>query len=83
MSLISKEVRLDCEKVDYIYQVLDRKHRISIAKLSVLIEELRKLVKKLNLLHGFYMLNPHMHEIFLQLYCMKWISRDRRKEMLN
>ena len=28
-------------------------------------------------------INPHMHKIFLQVYCMKWISGDPRKEMLN
>ena len=28
-------------------------------------------------------LNPHMHEIFLQRYCMKWVSGDPLKEMIN
>ena len=27
--------------------------------------------------------NHHMHEIFLQLYCMKRIPWDPQKEMLN
>ena len=27
--------------------------------------------------------NPHMHEIFLQLYCVKWVPRDSQKDMLN
>ena len=27
--------------------------------------------------------NPHMHEIFLQRYCMKWVPRDPLKEMIN
>ena len=27
--------------------------------------------------------NPHMHKIFLQLYCMKWVPKDAPKEMLN
>ena len=26
--------------------------------------------------------NPHMHEIFLQLYYMKWVPKDPQKEML-
>ena len=30
-----------------------------------------------------YIINPHMHEIFLQLYCMKWVHGDPQKEMLN
>ena len=28
-------------------------------------------------------LNPHMHEIFLQLSCMKWVPGNLQKEMLN
>ena len=28
-------------------------------------------------------LNPHMHEIFLQRYCMKWVLGDPLKEMIN
>ena len=28
-------------------------------------------------------INPHMHKIFLQLYCMKWVPRDSQKEILN
>ena len=28
-------------------------------------------------------LNPHMHEIFLQRYCMKWVPGDPLKEMIN
>ena len=27
--------------------------------------------------------NPHMHEISLQLYCMKWVPGDSQKEILN
>ena len=27
-------------------------------------------------------INPHIHEIFLQRYCMKWV-RDPLKEMIN
>ena len=27
--------------------------------------------------------NPHMHEIFLQRYCMKWFPGDPLKEMIN
>ena len=27
--------------------------------------------------------NPHMHEIFLQRYCMKWVPGDPLKEMIN
>ena len=26
---------------------------------------------------------PHMHEIFLQRYCMKWVLGDPLKEMIN
>ena len=28
-------------------------------------------------------INPHMHEIFLQRYRMKWVSGDPLKEMIN
>ena len=28
-------------------------------------------------------INPHMHKIFLQLYCMKWVTGDSQKEILN
>ena len=28
-------------------------------------------------------INPHMHEIFLQRYCMKWVPGDTPKEMIN
>ena len=28
-------------------------------------------------------INPHMHEIFLQLFCMKWVPGNPQKEMLN
>ena len=28
-------------------------------------------------------LNPHMHEIILLRYCMKWVPGDPLKEMLN
>ena len=28
-------------------------------------------------------LNPHMHEIFLQLSCMKWVPGNPKLEMLN
>ena len=27
--------------------------------------------------------NPHMHEIFLQRYCMKWVPGVPLKEMIN
>ena len=27
--------------------------------------------------------NPHMHEIFLQRYCMEWVPGDPLKEMIN
>ena len=27
--------------------------------------------------------NPHMHDFFLQLYCMKWVPGDSQKEILN
>ena len=27
--------------------------------------------------------NPHMHEIFLQLSCMKWVLGNPQKEILN
>ena len=27
--------------------------------------------------------NPHMYEIFLQRYCMKWVLVDPLKEMIN
>ena len=27
--------------------------------------------------------NPQMHEIFSQRYCMKWVSLDPQKKMLN
>ena len=27
--------------------------------------------------------NRHMHEIFLQRYCMKWVPWDPLKEMIN
>ena len=27
--------------------------------------------------------NPHMHEVFLQRYCMKWVPGDPLKEMIN
>ena len=27
--------------------------------------------------------NSHMHEIFLQRYCMKWVPGDPLKEMIN
>ena len=27
--------------------------------------------------------NPHMHGIFLQRYCMKWVPGDPLKEMIN
>ena len=27
--------------------------------------------------------NPHMHEIFLKRYCMKWVPEDPLKEMIN
>ena len=27
--------------------------------------------------------NHHMHEIFLQLYCMKWVPEDSQRETLN
>ena len=30
-----------------------------------------------------FQFNPHMHEIFLQRYCMKWVSGDPLKEMIN
>ena len=30
-----------------------------------------------------YMFNTHMDEIFLQLYCMKWVPGDSQKEILN
>ena len=29
------------------------------------------------------LLNPHMYEIFLQRYCMKWVPGDTLKEMIN
>ena len=28
-------------------------------------------------------LNPHMHEIFLQRYCMKWVPGDPLKKMIS
>ena len=28
-------------------------------------------------------INPHMHEIFLQRYCLKWVPGDPLKEMIN
>ena len=28
-------------------------------------------------------INPHMHEIFLQRYCMKWVPGNPLKEMIN
>ena len=28
-------------------------------------------------------LNPHMHDIFLQRYCMRWVPGDPLKEMIN
>ena len=28
-------------------------------------------------------INPHMHEIFLQRCCMKWVPGDPLKEMIN
>ena len=28
-------------------------------------------------------INPHMYEIFLQRYCMKWVPGDPLKEMIN
>ena len=31
----------------------------------------------------FLLINPHMHEIFLQRYCMKWVPGDPLKEMIN
>ena len=30
-----------------------------------------------------FVFNPHMHEIFLQLYCTKWVPGDSQKEILN
>ena len=30
-----------------------------------------------------HVLNPHMHEIFLQRYCMKCVPGDPLKEMIN
>ena len=27
--------------------------------------------------------NPHMHETFLQRYCMKWVPEDPLKEVIN
>ena len=27
--------------------------------------------------------NPHMHENFLQRYCMKWVPGDPLKEIIN
>ena len=27
--------------------------------------------------------NPHIHELFSQRYCMKWVPRDSQKKMLN
>lgn len=35
----------------------------------------------LTFLHFF--LHPHMHEIYLQLYCMKCFPRNPQKEMVN
>ena len=35
------------------------------------------------LLDVYAPLNPHMHEIFLQRYCMKWVPGDPLKEMIN
>ena len=45
-------------------------------------------VEKLVELHIFCIFlyncfNPHMHEIFLQYYCMKWVPGDPLKEMIN
>ena len=34
-------------------------------------------------LNGVAGINPHMHEIFLQRYCMKWVPGDPLKEMIN
>ena len=31
----------------------------------------------------FHLFNPHIHEIFLQLYCMEWVLGDSQKEILN
>ena len=28
-------------------------------------------------------INPHMHEILVQLYYMKWVPRDPQKDPLN
>ena len=32
---------------------------------------------------GCTLINPHIHEIFLQRYCMKWVAGDPLKEMIN
>ena len=31
----------------------------------------------------YYIFNPHMLEIFLQLYCMEWVHGDPQKGMLH
>ena len=37
----------------------------------------------LEYLGTFLQFNPHMHEMFLQCYCMKWVPGDPLKEMIN
>ena len=32
---------------------------------------------------GMNRVNPHMPEIFLQRYCIKWVPGDPLKEMIN
>ena len=45
-------------------------------------------VKQINVKNRTYyfyndQIKPHMHEIFLQRYCMKWVPGDPLKEMIN
>ena len=56
---------------------LDKRNKTPIKKMTM--TSCRKIMTSLS----FFRFNPHMPEIFLQRYCMKWVPGDPLKEMIN
>ena len=50
---------------------------------DILIDQIYLYAKDLSKPEYQFLINPHMHEIFLRLYGMKWVPRDSQKEILN
>ena len=50
---------------------------------KTLIEGIKQNLKRLKRKSWQNPVNPHVHKIFLQLYCMKWVPGDPQKEILN